>query len=81
MFRRRKIAQNGADLFKQEYPAEPEEAFLTTGRPVFNPEQLTECLGDARDMDERLALEGEDWVNHPRGELTTYITTAPAKIM
>ena len=23
MFRRRKIAQNGADLFKQEYPAEP----------------------------------------------------------
>ena len=79
MFRRRKIAQNGADLFKQEYPAEPEEAFLTTGRPVFNPEQLTECLGDARDMDERLALEGEDWVNHPRGELTTYIGHRPGE--
>ena len=29
-----------ADLFKQEYPAEPEEAFLTTGRPVFN---LSSC--------------------------------------
>ena len=48
MFRRRKIAQNGIDLFKQEYPAEPEEAFLTTGRPVFNPEQLTYCLDNTR---------------------------------
>ena len=72
MFRRRKIAQNGIDLFKQEYPAEPEEAFLTTGRPVFNPEQLTDCLSEARDVEERLALEGEDFVNNARGELTTY---------
>ncbi|MGB2464558.1 MAG: hypothetical protein ACPICC_06560, partial [Candidatus Puniceispirillaceae bacterium] len=31
MFRRRKIAQNGIELWQQEYPAEPEEAFLTTG--------------------------------------------------
>ena len=46
---------------------------------MFNPEQLTECLGDARDMDERLALEGEDWVNHPRGELTTYIYHRPGE--
>lgn len=40
MFRRRKIAQNGVDLWRQEYPAEPEESFLTTGRPVFN---LSSC--------------------------------------
>lgn len=73
MFRRRKIAQNGIDLFRQEYPAEPEEAFLTTGRPVFNPEQLQECLGDARDVEERLALEGDEFVNHSRGELQTYL--------
>ena len=72
MFRRRKIAQNGIDLFKQEYPAEAEEAFLTTGRPVFNPEQLTECLDKARDVEERLALEGDEWVHNLRGELTTY---------
>ena len=44
MFRRRKVAQNGIDLWNQEYPAEPEMAFLTTGRPVFNPEQLQQCL-------------------------------------
>lgn len=72
MFRRRKIAQNGIDLFKQEYPAEAEEAFLTTGRPVFNPEQLTDCLDNTRDVEERLALEGGEFVNHARGELTTY---------
>jgi hypothetical protein len=72
MFRRRKIAQNGIDLFKQEYPAEPNEAFLTTGRPVFNPEQLTECLDKTRDVEERMALEGEEFVHNNRGELTTY---------
>ena len=72
MFRRRKIAQNGIDLFKQEYPAEPEEAFLTTGRPVFNPEQLTKCLDTTRDVEERLALEGGEWLHNVRGELTTY---------
>ena len=48
MFRRRKVAQNGIDLWNQEYPAEPEQAFLTTGRPVFNPEQLQQCLERTR---------------------------------
>ena len=72
MFRRRKIAQNGIDLFKQEYPATPEESFLTTGRPVFNPEQLLECLKETRDLEEKLALETDEWVNHSRGELQIY---------
>ena len=71
-FRRKKIAQNGIDLFKQEYPAEPEEAFLTTGRPVFNPEQLQGCLQNTRDLEEKLALETDEWVNHSRGELQIY---------
>lgn len=72
MFRRRKIAQNGIDLFKQEYPAEPEEAFLTTGRPVFNPETLQECLHETQDPTSRLALEGDEWLENVRGELTLY---------
>ena len=46
MFRRKKVAQNGIDLFRQEYPSEPDEAFLTTGRPVFNPEQLADSLNN-----------------------------------
>jgi hypothetical protein len=79
MFRRRKIAQNGLDLFRQEYPAEPEEAFLTTGRPVFNPEQLMECLDKTRDVEERLTLEGGEFVNNRRGELTTYIPHNPGE--
>jgi len=73
MFRRRKVAQNGIDLFNQEYPAKPEDAFLNTGRPVFNPEQLTQCLEDAKDVKERLALEGDEFVFNRRGELSTYL--------
>ena len=79
MFRRRKVAQNGLDLWNQEYPAEPEQAFLTTGRPVFNPEQLQQCIEDARDPEERLALEGDEWVHHRRGELTTYRKLDPGE--
>ena len=72
MFRRRKIAQNGLDLFRQEYPSEPDEAFLTTGRPVFNPDQIVKSLDKTQDLKERLALEGGEWANNARGELSTY---------
>ena len=72
MFRRRKIAQNGLDLFRQEYPSFADESFLNTGRPVFNPEQVTKRLGDTEELKERLALEGGEWVNNARGELSTY---------
>tara|TARA_B110000977_G_scaffold187024_1_gene253665 strand:+ start:1034 stop:2605 length:1572 start_codon:yes stop_codon:yes gene_type:complete len=72
MFRRRKIAQNGIDLFRQEYPSEPDEAFLTTGRPVFNPDQIVKSLDKTIDLQERLALEGGEWANNARGELSTY---------
>ena len=71
-FRRKKIAQNGKELFSQEYPATPDQAFLTTGRPVFNPEQLQKCLKETQDIQEKLALEGDEWVNHHRGELQIY---------
>lgn len=32
------------DLFRQEYPSNPEEAFLTSGRPVFDPEKVNDRL-------------------------------------
>lgn len=79
MFRRRKVAQNGLDLFKQEYPSCAEEAFLTSGRPVFNPDQLQKMLEKAPDLKQRLALEGEEWVEHPRGELLVYATHDPGE--
>jgi hypothetical protein len=76
-FRRRKIAQNGIDLWNQEYPTEPEDAFLTTGRPVFNPEQLTKRLTETQEPLARLALEGNEWQNNVRGELTQYYKHDP----
>jgi hypothetical protein len=43
-WRRKKVATNGLDLFKQEYPATAEEAFLSTGRPIFNNDKLTQRI-------------------------------------
>jgi hypothetical protein len=45
-WRRQEVATNGLDLFKQEYPSCPEEAFLSTGRPVFNLDYIHERLRD-----------------------------------
>lgn len=44
MFRRIKIANSGPDKFKQEYPLCPDEAFLTTGCPVFPPQIVSDIL-------------------------------------
>jgi len=71
-FRRKKIAQSGKDSFMAEYPSFPEEAFLTTGRPVFNPEQLQAQLEQTRDIEAKLALETDEWMPNLRGELQMY---------
>lgn len=72
MFRRKKIAASGRELFMQEYPLTAEEAFITSGRPIFNLEQLQGFLDKAPDPIERLALEQDEWVPNPRGELIVY---------
>jgi hypothetical protein len=79
MFRRRKIAQNGLELFQQEYPSTADEAFLTSGRPVFNTQQLQKRIEHTPDLHQRLALEAEEWVEHPRGELLTYRVHQPGE--
>ena len=79
MFRRRKIAQNGPDLWLQEYPATAEEAFLTSGRPVFNSQQLQKALDATKDPVARLAWENDEWRPHPRGELTLYHNHVPGE--
>lgn len=73
-WRRTKIARTSADQFKQEYPATPDEAFLTSGRPVFNPEQLTQLLDVAPEPDHcpRLSLTEGVWEKDTRGELIEY---------
>jgi len=79
-WRRRKVANNGLDLFRQEYPCNPDEAFLTSGRPVFHPEMLHELLKKETQPIERMGLEpvsnGEEisyeFKEHARGELFVY---------
>lgn len=80
MFRRRKIAVNGAELFQQEYPLTAEEAFITSGRPVFNLAKCQDSLNKAPDILQRLALEGEEWSEHPRGELLVYRQHDPGEV-
>jgi hypothetical protein len=73
MFRRLQIGLNGYELFKQEYPSTPDEAFLTTGRPVFNPEALHTRLKEVVDLrPTRMAVEHGSLQEHPRGELLVY---------
>lgn len=77
-FRRKKVAASGIDLFKQEYPSTPEEAFLTTGRPVFNPEQLNAMAQDAPRSAKTLGLVGETFSDDRRGELKQFQEIDPA---
>ena len=79
LWRRRKIATNGLDLFRQEYPSYPDEAFLTTGRPVFNSEQIIQQLDHTRDISERLGLLGEEFAEDRRGELLVYRPIDPGE--
>ena len=73
LWRRRKIAASGRELFQQEYPSIPEEAFIASGRPVFNPDQLLRLLDNAPEPVQRLAWEDGTWQEHPRGELFVYL--------
>jgi hypothetical protein len=72
MFRRRRIAQTGREKFLQEYPSNAEEAFIASGRPVFNPDQIHTFMQKAEEPMYRMALEGEVFEKHPRGELKVW---------
>lgn len=81
-WRRREVAKAGLDMFKQEYPCTPEEAFITSGRPVFSPEALHTMIAAAKEPVARMAVEqvvdertgAIDWRVQPnvRGELLVY---------
>ncbi len=43
-WRRLKIGASNLDSFRQEYPANPEEAFLVSGNYVFNPEKVAALI-------------------------------------
>lgn len=77
MFRRQRISQTGSDQFKQEYPFTPEESFLTSGRPVFDPIHLQHYLNNPQEPITRKALEGDKFTNHSKGELAMYADVEP----
>ena len=63
------------EVFMQEYPSTPEEAFITTGRPIFSPFKLKDCF------DEKSGVRGYchrgpdgrvDFVPDPSGGFTLY---------
>lgn len=56
-WRRKKVGTSGLDLFKQEYPLTAEEAFLSTGRPIFNNEYVTERLKEPVQPVTQMAVE------------------------
>ena len=72
MFRRLEIGESGLELFKQEYPLTAEEAFLTSGRPVFDAEKVADQIKKAVTPRKVMALEGDEFRDHLRGELKVY---------
>lgn len=81
-WRRWCIANNcGGDeiLFRQEYPANPQEAFITSGRPVFDVAKLTLRLKQVTGKGERGSIEGGKFVSDNKGQLVVYKHPEPFK--
>lgn len=72
VWRRKQIATNGIDKFRQEYPATPEEAFIASGRPVFNPDQIHEMLKSSQPPLYQMAHNEPSFEKHTRGELKVW---------
>ena len=72
-WRRDKIAVSGRDLFDQEYPCTPHDAFLTSGRPVFEPANIHKLIVEAPAPVKRMGLVDGRFETDPRGELCLWI--------
>lgn len=80
LWRRRKINNSSEDLFMQEYPATPDEAFISTGRPVFEAKLIVDQLQELKSSPkvlrrcsiERITDNIGSIVENTRGELRIY---------
>lgn len=74
----RNLAGNDENLFMQEYPATPEEAFIATGTNVFPLEKLKKAYEPAAGLRGFLVREGAEvqFVPDSSGPLTVYKTPA-----
>jgi hypothetical protein len=56
------------DQFKQEYPLTPEEAFITSGRPVFSMDKINLDIERCRSLNfKRFEMNGSGLTESPRG--------------
>ena len=70
-WRRLKISEGGDLKFKQEYPAIPEEAFLSSGSHVFEPEKVAQYIPIAPEACRKFNGISKDFIEDPymTGEL------------
>jgi hypothetical protein len=71
-WRRRKISNTSLELFMQEYPLTADEAFISTGRPVFNTELVTRILTEVGPPILEMAEENGVMREAVRGEMKVY---------
>lgn len=84
VWRRKRISDGGRMKFMQEYPCCPDEAFIASGRPVFDPEQVVELLrGDTspiKRMDiEEVTSDTLRIVESPVGRMLVYRDHEPGE--
>ena len=72
-WRRLKIVEGGEDKFKQEYPANADEAFLVSGSSVFNPEKINAMIPSIPTAVRAFNEEQMTWDEHPRGALQVWV--------
>jgi len=76
-WRRAKQDEIGKDLCDQEYPYSWQEAFLSTGRTVFDKTILSLALLDCWKPKKRMILENKKFVERDKGELSVWFEPKP----
>lgn len=72
-WRRTEIARDGIDMFHQECPADADEAFISTGAPVFDPETVSKRLRLVEPPKARFLVTNGSITENAAGELAVYI--------
>jgi hypothetical protein len=79
-WRRAKIAELRSEaLFNQEYPNTPEEAFIASGRNVFDRDIVLPALLNCWSPVKRMVYESKKWMEREDGELRVWFDPAPGK--
>lgn len=75
-WRRKTIAtrcRGSVDIFHQEYPSTPEEAFVSTGQAAFDALTLRSMRVDVKPPITRYGIDDEKLVEQPKGEVRVWV--------